>query len=162
MTIVIGGPFGEVRVEAFDFTVVDSQNGDIADTPPNGHASVQALTMVPEQIDAVAHMLHRSGLVVAAVMCGQGLTQHSAATHRRPADLQLAREPAGAQVSCAPYLRLLHPPTPGLSLPAAQAPAAPFVYAADSTAASEDSGAPVPFMPSPDAMYAGLLRHGSQ
>ena len=102
MTIVIGGPFGEVKVEGFTFAIVDSQNGDIADAPPNGHASAQALTLAPEQIDATVHRLQRSGLVVAAVMCGQGLKQHSAAIHRRLADLQLAREPAGAQVSCAP------------------------------------------------------------
>ena len=112
MTIIIGGPFGEVRVEAFDFAIVDHQNGDIADAPPNGHASAQALAVVPEQIDATVYMLQKCGLVVAAVMCGQGLKQHSAAIHHRLAGLQLAREPAGAQVSCAPNLRLLHAQTP--------------------------------------------------
>jgi len=100
MIIVIGGAaFDEVKIEAFDFAMVDHQNADMADAPPNGHASAQALRLAPEKIDAIIEMLQRSGLAVSALMCGQGLKQHTNAINRRLSELQLERAPADTRVS---------------------------------------------------------------
>ena len=65
-------------VEALEWEMVDHSHAEMADAPPNGHASKQALKYVPILIAKIVHELTvDAGFEVVAVMCGQGLTQHT-------------------------------------------------------------------------------------
>ena len=56
--------------------MVDNRNGEIADQPPNGHASPKALKNAPIIIGKFLSELQQWGLTTVAVMCGQGLVEH--------------------------------------------------------------------------------------
>ena len=122
------------EVQCMDFQMVDNRNADICDRPPNGHASPKALEHAPMRIGVFIEELADYGLAAVAVMCGQGLTEHVALVER-----QLKQGcPQG-----------MPPPFEGL-----------VVYAAASTAASEDSGVAPPLLSSPAAMAATMARLG--
>ena len=63
-------------VVAVDVQMVDTDNADIADQPPHGHASAQALEYAPIVIGKYIHELASWELQTVAVMCGQGLVEH--------------------------------------------------------------------------------------
>jgi tetratricopeptide (TPR) repeat protein len=119
-------------IECMDFVMVDNQNADMADQPPNGHASPLALEHAPMRIGVFIHDLAEYELQTVAVMCGQGLTQHVAYIERK---LREGHEG-------------MHPPIDSTVI----------VYPASSTAASEDAGMPTPFMGSPLSEQAAMAR----
>ena len=64
-------------VECMDFIMLDDKNGDLADMPPNGHASAQTLAHAPMRIGVFIEDLAQWSLRTVAVMCGQGLVEHA-------------------------------------------------------------------------------------
>ena len=122
------------KVDCMDFCMCDNANADMADRPPNGFASPATLRHAPHLIGKFIEDLRGFDLQAVGVMCGQGLTQH--------VDLVRARLKEGRDGT--------HPPLDGL-----------VVYAATSTAASEDSGIPpAPMFSSEGAMAALSARMG--
>ena len=114
LTLVHG--MGE-SIECMDFQMVDHVNGEIADKPPHGHASAQALRYTPPVIAKFINELAQWELQTVALMCGQGLVDH---VDRIDAELK-----AGVAGMFEPVEGVL-------------------VYASSSTAASEDAGIPAP------------------
>ena len=102
------------EVQSMDYIMVDAKNAHICDRPPNGIASPKALQYAPMRIGVFIGDLAAHGLTVVAVMCGQGLTDHVTLVEER---LRQGCENG------------MHPPYDDL-----------IVYAAHSTAASEDAG----------------------
>lgn len=118
LSLVYGNGMETREVQCMDFYMVDHQHAEIADRPPNGHASPQALTHAPMRIGVFIEELKAYDLVTVAVMCGQGLTQH--------VDLIKEKLETGCRHG-------MHPPMNGI-----------IVYAAESTAASEAIGTYAP------------------
>ena len=120
-----GGLFGGCNIECMEFTMADNRNGDIADQPPNGHASKTALEHAPMLIAKCIGDLMEYDLTTVSVMCGQGLIDHT----------ELIREKLGQGFGdfC--------PPLGGLR-----------VYRASATYASEEAG--IPMQMSDEAMEA--------
>ena len=124
------------KIECIDFVMVDHENGELADAPPNGHASPTALRRAPPLIGKCIHELQGGfDLQVVALMCGQGLTEH--------VDLLDKSLKEGLEAPEFP-----HPPIEGV-----------LVYASSSTGASEAAGVR-PVFGDPNAMAAMLARLG--
>lgn len=114
-----------------DFIMVDTQNGELADRPPNGIASKKSLEIAPSMIGKYIADLADFGLEAVSLMCGQGLVDH--------AELVEAKLKQGDE-RC-------HPPYPDL-----------IVYVAASTAASEFNGVAPPLLGSEGAVRAAMAR----
>ena len=126
------------KIECLDFMMVDHENGQLADAPPNGHASPVALRRVSPLIaKCISELEHEDfELRVDRLMCGQGLTEH--------VDLidESLKSGYGGDEGC-PY-----PPIMGV-----------LVYASSSTGASQAAGGvppPQPVFGDPNAMAAML------
>ena len=135
LSLVYGNGMENREVQCMDFYMVDHEHAEIADQPPNGHASPQALQYAPMRVGVFIEELKGYDLQTVAVMCGQGLTEH----------VDLIKEKLEAGCSHG-----MHPPLNGL-----------IVYAAASTAASEAIGTYEPIdsvarMAAMEAMMARL------
>ena len=139
MLSLVEGP-EQRRLDCLDFYMVDTEHGELADMPPDGHASEQALRYTPHLIGKFIEELEDYGLTTVSVMCGQGLTEHVRQVEQELK--QGSRPERGDEFGIRPM--------PGL-----------VVYRASSTAASEDSGVQPPaFDFSPGAMAAAAARMG--
>ena len=124
--------YGLETIECMDFRLVDHENAEIADQPPNGHASAAALEHAPTVIAKfIWELAHGWGLTTVAVMCGQGLVEH--------VDYLDAQLKAGCAGVWEPLEDVL-------------------VYASSSTYAAEESGLPPNMEAMPGAMEAMLRR----
>ena len=140
MLSLVEGPMQQRRIDALDFYMVDTENGEIADAPPNGHASELALARTPYLIGKIIEELELFGLTTKSVMCGQGLTEHVRLINEKLKEGSIAERGEEHGIR----------PMPGL-----------VVFRATSTGASEDSGVPCPaFDFSPDALRAAAARMG--
>lgn len=63
-------------IECMDCAMVDTKNGAMADQPPSGHASPDALERAPILIGKFMTELLQYELTTVAVMLGQGLVEH--------------------------------------------------------------------------------------
>eukprot|EP00756_Hemistasia_phaeocysticola_P056814 Hpha_TRINITY_DN33458_c0_g1::TRINITY_DN33458_c0_g1_i1::g.707::m.707 len=127
------------KLDCLDFHMVDHENADIADMPPNGHASPASLKRVPQVIGQFIIELEEFGLKTVSVMCGQGLTEHVKLIKR---ELKQGTKKTHLNPGIRPLKNLV-------------------VFKAASTCASEDSGIPAPdFDFSPGAMAAMAARLG--
>ena len=76
MSLVFGSvPIGR-EITCMEWSVVDTEGGDVVDQPPQGHASPKALERAPARIGCFVRDLALHGLTAVSVMLGQGLTQH--------------------------------------------------------------------------------------
>jgi len=74
LCLTVNYAWGEIQ--CMGFQMLDSANGEIADKPPNGHASEAALRLAPVAIGKFIVELEQWKLRTVAVMCGQGLFDH--------------------------------------------------------------------------------------
>ena len=75
MSLVFGSvPIGR-EITCMEWSVVDTEGGDVVDQPPQGHASPKALERAPARIGCFVRDLALHGLTAVSVMLGQGLTQ---------------------------------------------------------------------------------------
>ena len=133
LSLVYGSGAENREVQCMDFYMLDHEHAEIADQPPNGHASPLTLKHTPMRIGVFIEDLKEHDLKTVAVMCGQGLTEH--------VDLVKKKLAAGCSHG-------MHPPITGI-----------ITYAATWTSASEASGVHAPpGVGSPGAMQAMMAR----
>ena len=91
-SVTYGFPrWNQQTVNAVDWYVVDTKNGELADKPPNGFASEKAMEVVDIRLGIFIAEAESYGLKVVAVCCGQGLTDHVAFLEKR---LKAPQEPS--------------------------------------------------------------------
>jgi hypothetical protein len=86
MLSLVYGPTSSFKmgnILAAAFIMTDADNGEMADRPPNGHASQRTLTHAPPLIHNFIEKVERRGLSVKTVMVGQGLFDHHALVRER-------------------------------------------------------------------------------